>query len=365
MLLLALLFAGRAEAQGTEAARVLTLINQARANAGLVPLAASAQLTAAAQAHANDMARNGVGIGHTGSDGSTPAARIVRAGYGTYSWGPLVGENWAALFTVDASVSAWLGDAPHRENILKPEYREIGIGVVSSTGGYPIVVADFGAQPNVLPVFVGGAGPTVNLTLANEDVAPEGDGPNRIGRAVLVAISTRADFTQARTIPFARSIQFTSADGRSTSNLYIRFYDAQGRTTVTAASASGGMMAPATLVASTPVAVPSRTLTRTPRPAPTRTRTPRPPTATATSTDEPSVCPSATPSVSPPTVTETLRVRQAIATSVPASVGVSTGDGQDIFSQFAAGLFAASGLILLLALGVVWRWWRSGQIRYE
>ncbi len=97
LICMALALANRAEAQSSGAGRVLTLINQARAGAGLAPLAMNSQLTAAAQGHADDMARNGVGIGHGGSDGSTPTTRILRAGYPAYSWGPEVGENWAAF----------------------------------------------------------------------------------------------------------------------------------------------------------------------------------------------------------------------------------------------------------------------------
>lgn len=39
------------------------------------------RLTEAAQRHADDLVRNGVGGGHTGSDGSSPRVRIADAGY--------------------------------------------------------------------------------------------------------------------------------------------------------------------------------------------------------------------------------------------------------------------------------------------
>src|SRR5262245_42494270 len=52
-------------------------INQLRP---CVPIGDDPRLSAAAQRHANDMLKSGVD-GHTGSDGSSPEARIADAGY--------------------------------------------------------------------------------------------------------------------------------------------------------------------------------------------------------------------------------------------------------------------------------------------
>src|SRR5207247_10431108 len=116
--------------------RGLTLLNQARRSAGLTPLALNPQLPAAAQAHTDDLvnasAKMGA-LGHNGSDGSTPLVRILRAGYHTYSWGSYYGENWAAFQTIDQSMKFWLADPPHRANILRPRFREIGIGITITT----------------------------------------------------------------------------------------------------------------------------------------------------------------------------------------------------------------------------------------
>jgi uncharacterized protein YkwD len=64
----------RADDSGTA---VYNGVNQLRPCA---PLGADPRLTAAAQRHANDMLNHGVN-GHTGSDGSSPQARVADAGY--------------------------------------------------------------------------------------------------------------------------------------------------------------------------------------------------------------------------------------------------------------------------------------------
>ena len=51
-------------------ADVIARINRERTSRGMIPYAVNAQLTAAAQAHADDIMKTGV-ESHTGSDGST------------------------------------------------------------------------------------------------------------------------------------------------------------------------------------------------------------------------------------------------------------------------------------------------------
>jgi hypothetical protein len=143
-----------AHAQEDIAAQVLARLNQARADAGMPALTRSAQLDAAAQAHANDLRQNGVALGHRGSDGSTIKQRILGAGYAS----SLVGENWAAYRTLEQIMTFWLNDPPHRQNILDAQFREIGIGVAARASGGWIIVTDFGAPENA-PARAGPAAP--------------------------------------------------------------------------------------------------------------------------------------------------------------------------------------------------------------
>lgn len=105
------------------AQEVLNIVNQERQRAGLSPLRLQSQLTAAAQAHSNDMARNNF-ISHTGYDGSSFVDRIKRTGYNFRSGA----ENVAAGQTSSQNVmQSWMNSPGHRNNILNPGYRDIGI----------------------------------------------------------------------------------------------------------------------------------------------------------------------------------------------------------------------------------------------
>jgi LysM repeat protein len=121
--------------------RLLSLINESRAAAGLPPLIWSPGLARAAQAHAADCARRNSGS-HVGSDGALLEARIAREGL------PVRGasENWANAQSVQHAFALWWNEAPgrdpHRRNILDPKYTEIGIGVANGPWG-TYFVADF------------------------------------------------------------------------------------------------------------------------------------------------------------------------------------------------------------------------------
>jgi uncharacterized protein YkwD len=123
--------------QTAAAARVLDLVNQARAQPrrcgneqfGAAPaLRASPLLARAASAHARDMAERG-NMSHTGGDGSTPAQRVTRAGY---SWSA-VGENIAAgQRDADSVVKSWLGSPGHCANLMSPDYTETASGFATN-----------------------------------------------------------------------------------------------------------------------------------------------------------------------------------------------------------------------------------------
>ncbi len=109
----------------SSAQSIVASINQMRANAGLSPLQVNSLLTNAAQGHATDMANNQV-YGHTGSDGSNVRIRVRRTGYA----GDWIGENWVLTSTPEQAMQWWMADPPHAQNILQPNFSEIGIGEV-------------------------------------------------------------------------------------------------------------------------------------------------------------------------------------------------------------------------------------------
>ena len=75
-------------AQADPAAEMLARINAVRVAQGLPPYAYSEKLAAAAQAHSKDMAAAGK-VDRTGTDGSSPKSRILAAGYGQWTIGPV------------------------------------------------------------------------------------------------------------------------------------------------------------------------------------------------------------------------------------------------------------------------------------
>lgn len=111
--------------QQASASEILSLVNAEREKAGCQPLAENAQLTQAAQAHADDMAKNNLN-GHAGSDGSSVTQRIEKAGYTWGSWGENVSSGYDSS---KGHVDGWLNSAPHKADMLKCSYTDTGVAV--------------------------------------------------------------------------------------------------------------------------------------------------------------------------------------------------------------------------------------------
>ena len=108
---------------------VIALANEDRATLGLEPLNADEKLMQAAMDKAKDMFEKGY-WDHYGPNGETPWQFIKGEGY-EYK---IAGENLAKGYTDAKKMNqAWLNSTTHRENILKPEFSEIGVAVVDGT----------------------------------------------------------------------------------------------------------------------------------------------------------------------------------------------------------------------------------------
>lgn len=125
---------------------VLTnLTNEDRLRNNALPLSINPLLTEAARMKALDMAQKGY-FSHIDPSGNPPWFWLDQAGY-KYSY---AGENLAINFIDSKDVqTAWLNSPTHKENILKQEFKEIGIGVAE--GKYQgrdvtFVVEFFGTQ---------------------------------------------------------------------------------------------------------------------------------------------------------------------------------------------------------------------------
>ena len=112
---------------------VLSLVNAARSTgrrcggkyfAPTAPLSLEPMLTRAALQHSRDMAEHDA-FDHRGHDGSSPAARVERAGFTEHR---IVGENIAAGATTAGEVmQGWLASPAHCENIMDGRFTLMGV----------------------------------------------------------------------------------------------------------------------------------------------------------------------------------------------------------------------------------------------
>lgn len=126
------------------AQRMIELTNESRKDSGLLPLKVNDKLTAAAAAKVDDMFRFQY-FDHNSPSGLTPWHWIRSAGY-DYLY---AGENLAIDFvTAEGTHMALMRSIAHRDNILKPNYVEIGVAVkkgIFEGNESIIIVEQFGA----------------------------------------------------------------------------------------------------------------------------------------------------------------------------------------------------------------------------
>jgi len=132
---------------------VIRLTNVQRTANGLSPLNENGSLNGAAIAKGNDMLAKDYWA-HFSPDGTSPWNFFLNFGY-RYRY---AGENLARDFgDATSAVNAWMNSPTHRDNILNPNYREIGIGVVEGDlAGVDttIIVQFFGTPVNSEPISV-------------------------------------------------------------------------------------------------------------------------------------------------------------------------------------------------------------------
>ena len=131
---------------------LLDSTNSERNQNGKAALKINSQLTAAAQAKANDMVVRNY-WSHNTPDGQEPWVFVNQAGY-KYT---KAGENLAYGFSSSSStVTGWMNSASHKANMLDSSFTEVGFGYANSgdfhsSGEQTVVVAMYG-QPQTLAV---------------------------------------------------------------------------------------------------------------------------------------------------------------------------------------------------------------------
>jgi hypothetical protein len=111
--------------------KIISLTNDERINQGLKPLKTNDLLNQAAQQKAGDMFAFDYWA-HQSPSGREPWSFLKAVGY-NYR---VAGENLARDFMrPEEVVRAWMASPTHKENIMNPKYREIGVAVVDGTLG--------------------------------------------------------------------------------------------------------------------------------------------------------------------------------------------------------------------------------------
>jgi hypothetical protein len=124
---------------------LLTLTNQKRQEAGLSGVTINDELSKAAEKKGEDMFANNYWA-HISPSGVTPWIFIKNSGY-DYLY---AGENLARGFSSASDVvNAWMASPSHRDNMLSPNYNDIGFAILPGTltGSETILVVEmFGSK---------------------------------------------------------------------------------------------------------------------------------------------------------------------------------------------------------------------------
>ncbi|HWZ91348.1 MAG TPA: CAP domain-containing protein [Polyangiaceae bacterium] len=123
-------------------ARMLVLLNEARAAAGLNPVQPDTELRELALAHSTDMVDHNF-FGHVSPSTGTPTDRLHRSGILV----SIFGENVSEALTPEIAHEGLMSSPGHRANMLRPEFTHVGIGARKNDNGL-VVTMEFGRRPS-------------------------------------------------------------------------------------------------------------------------------------------------------------------------------------------------------------------------
>jgi hypothetical protein len=278
---------------------------------------------------------------------------------------PIVDENmWSGQGTIDDAMTFFLGSTVHANNIFSPRYREIGIGVATNGGGTFYYVLVFGVRPNVLPIFVNDGAvstdnPQVAIRLTNEEARPDGEGADKMGRAVEVRISNDRNWDSQEWQPWDDYVAWTLPEVAGEHAVYVQFRDGAGRI---AESVDTIILEQGELPSPTPTPIP-------PSPTPEPTETPVPPTPEPSATPVPTSTPEPTAtSTAEPSPTVQLTATPFVPTPSPAfgptpfptwtplpTAAPPAESGNTSLSGWLALAAALQGLVIILGIFLILR----------
>lgn len=136
----------------TKIDQLVELINRARVQAGVMPLARSPELDSAAQGHSADMVQHNY-LDHVGWDGTEPQDRADVAGYHVPPRSAWIVVEVISARSADPTgpVDWWLSDSQHARVLLNPRWRELGAGYAQGGDYGNYWTVDVGCRPGVLP----------------------------------------------------------------------------------------------------------------------------------------------------------------------------------------------------------------------
>ena len=156
---------------------LIKAVNDLRIAYGLPPLSVNSILMYVAQSQADYLATTEGGSGHNRPNGMSLTEQLLSLGYplgGDLSLGGYRSENFVfgPGLDVQGAIQTWLGDDPHTNTMLSPNYLDIGGGAAIGKDGAVYYVIDTarptasGKQQEYTPVAAGTvvSGITVNGT---------------------------------------------------------------------------------------------------------------------------------------------------------------------------------------------------------
>jgi uncharacterized protein YkwD/LysM repeat protein len=129
------------------ASELINAVNALRASRGLSALKVHPILMQTAQSQANALLASGGAVGHSRPGGMTYTEQLIQLGYplaGDLSLGGFRSENYVFgnNLSVQDAIQFWLGDEPHTNTMLSPNYIDIGAGVAVGSDGTVYLVID-------------------------------------------------------------------------------------------------------------------------------------------------------------------------------------------------------------------------------
>ena len=153
----------------------IALTNQERTSRGIPALKENQLLDTAASLKGQDMFAKDYWA-HFAPDGTSPWYFFKKVGY-SYSW---AGENLARDFSTSAGVIAgWMASQGHRDNMLNPNFTEIGISVQNGTlqGDQTTLVVEHLAAPTAAAGGIAGAASSGGTAAQPTNVQDSFSGP--------------------------------------------------------------------------------------------------------------------------------------------------------------------------------------------